>query len=70
MSVIFTIETEQESDGRWLADMMELPGVVAYGSTRHEAVAHAQALALRVVADRLEHDEAGGDLLSIPFNAA
>jgi predicted RNase H-like HicB family nuclease len=68
--VIFTIETEQEADSRWLAEVMELPGVLAYGSTRYEAVARAQALALRVVADRLEHDEAGGDLLTIFFNAA
>ena len=69
MSVIFTIETEQEIDHRWLAEVVELPGVVAYGSTSDEAVARAQALALRVVADRLEHNEAGG-FLTITFNAA
>ena len=70
MPVIFTIETEQETDRRWLAEVLELPGVLAYGSTSHEAFARAQALALRVVADRLEHEEAGGDLLTISFNAA
>jgi predicted RNase H-like HicB family nuclease len=69
VAVIFTIATEQEVDDRWLAEVVELPGVVAYGSTSDEAVARAQALALRVVADRLEHDEAGGFLI-ISFNAA
>ncbi|MFA5786156.1 MAG: type II toxin-antitoxin system HicB family antitoxin [Actinomycetota bacterium] len=70
MSVIFKVETEQEADGRWLAEVVELPGVLAYGSTEDEAIARVQALALRVVADRLEHDEAGRDFLSISFNAA
>ena len=54
----FTVETEREDDGRWLAEVIDLPGVLAYGATREEAVAHAQALALRVLADRLEHGEA------------
>ena len=53
----FTVEYEQEEDGRWLAEVMELPGVLAYGETPDEAVAHAQALELRVVADRLENGE-------------
>jgi len=53
----FTIEYEQEEDGRWLADVLELPGVLAYGKDMEEAIAHTQALALRVVADRLEHSE-------------
>lgn len=52
-----TIETEQEGDGRWLAEVTDLPGVMAYGQTREEAVARAQALTLRVLADRLEHGE-------------
>ncbi|MEX0715746.1 MAG: type II toxin-antitoxin system HicB family antitoxin [Planctomycetaceae bacterium] len=52
-----TIEVEQEVDGRWLAEATELSGVLTYGSTRQEAIARAQALALRVVADRLEHGE-------------
>jgi predicted RNase H-like HicB family nuclease len=67
---MFKIETEQETDGRWLAEIVELPGTAAYGSSRDEAVARVQALALRVVADRLEHDEAGPELLTISFNAA
>lgn len=53
-----TIETEQEEDGRWIADVPELPGVLVYGSTRQEAIEHAQVLALRVMADRLDHGEA------------
>ena len=52
------IEVEQEVDGRWLAEIAALPGVLAYGSTRAEAVEHVQALALRVLADRLEHGDA------------
>jgi predicted RNase H-like HicB family nuclease len=70
MSVLFSIEIEQENDGRWIAEVVELPGVLAYGPTEGEAVAHAQALALRVIADRLEHDEAGREYLNISFNAA
>ena len=54
----FSVETEREDDGRWVAEVVDLPGVLAYCSTRDEAVAHVQALALRVVADRLEHGEA------------
>lgn len=52
------IETEQEADGRWIADVPELPGVMVYGPTPEEAVAKAQALALRVLSDRFEHGEA------------
>lgn len=66
----FIVETEQEDDGRWIAEVVELPGVMAYGRTAEEATALVQALALRVVADRLEHGEAGTDLLSITFAAA
>lgn len=54
----FTIEHEREEDGRRLADVPELPGVLAYGVTADEAIAKAQALALRVIAERLEQDEA------------
>jgi len=53
----FTIEQEQESDGRWLAEVMELPGVLAYGKTSLDAVSKAEVLALRVIAERLEHSE-------------
>jgi predicted RNase H-like HicB family nuclease len=66
----FKVEIEREVDGRWIAEVIELPGVMAYGSSADEAQAKVQALALRVVADRLEHGEAGPDLLEISFNAA
>lgn len=66
----FNVEIERETDGRWIAEVVELPGVMAYGGTLEEAKARVQALALRVVANRLEHGEAGPDLLSISFNAA
>ena len=52
-----TIETEQEEDGRWIAEVPELPGVLAYGATAEDAAAKAEILALRVLADRLEHGE-------------
>ena len=51
------IEIEREDDGRWIAEIPELPGVMAYGSKRKEAISKAQVLALRVLADRLEHGE-------------
>jgi predicted RNase H-like HicB family nuclease len=54
----FTVEYEQEEDGRWLAEVKEIPGVLTYGKDPDDAVAHAQALALRVIADRLENGEA------------
>ena len=51
------VETEQEEDGRWLAEVSALPGTLAYGQTCEEAISRVQALALRVLADRLEHGE-------------
>ena len=53
----FTIETEKEVDGRWIADVVEIPGAMAYGSTQEYAIAKAQAIALRVLAERLENGE-------------
>jgi predicted RNase H-like HicB family nuclease len=55
--VPLTIEVEQEEDGRWLAEVPELPGVLSYGPTRREAIERVQVLALRVLADRLDHGE-------------
>ena len=52
-----TLEVEQEVDARWLAEIADLPGVIAYGQTRQEAIERAKALALRVLADRVEHGE-------------
>ena len=66
----FTVEIEQEDDSRWIAEVLELPGVLTYGQSPEEATAKVQALALRVVADRLDHGEAGPDLVSIAFAAA
>jgi predicted RNase H-like HicB family nuclease len=51
------IEIEKEDDGRWIAEIPDLPGVMVYGSTREEAISKVQALALRVLADRIEHGE-------------
>jgi predicted RNase H-like HicB family nuclease len=65
----FTIETEREEDGRWIAEIAALPGVMAYGVTREEAVARAQASALRVLAGRLERGEAASELRPL-FEAA
>jgi len=53
----FTVEVELEDDGRWIGEVVDLPGVLTYGGTREEAVAKAKALAFRVLADRLEHGE-------------
>ncbi|MGH7310469.1 MAG: type II toxin-antitoxin system HicB family antitoxin [Candidatus Rokuibacteriota bacterium] len=65
----FKVESELEEDGRWLAEVVELPGVLAYGDTQGAALSKVQALALRVIAERLEHGETGPELLSISFNA-
>jgi predicted RNase H-like HicB family nuclease len=66
----FLIEIEKEVDGRWIAEIPELPGVLAYGETSADASGKAQALALRVIAERIEHGEEKPDLLSICFMAA
>jgi predicted RNase H-like HicB family nuclease len=54
-----TIEIDREEDGRWIGEVAELSEVLAYGQTRDEAIARAQALSLRVLADRLDHGEPG-----------
>ncbi len=54
----YSLEIEQEPDSRWLAEVPELPGVLAYGNSSEQAMAEAQALALRVLAEQLEHGEA------------
>src|SRR5438128_12599822 len=66
----FTIEHEREEDGRWLAEVPELPGVLAYGVTADEAMARAEVLALRVLAERLEHGESRAHSLKISVAAA
>lgn len=66
----FTIEHEQEEDGRWIAEVPELPGVLAYGASADEALAKAEALALRVLAERLEQKEAKPQPITIGIAAA
>ena len=66
----FIIETEQEEDGRWIAEVLELPSVLAYGQTPEQARAKAQALALRMVAEQLERGKIASDLVSVSFAAA
>jgi hypothetical protein len=66
----FTIEYDRETDGRWIAEISSLPGTMAYGDTAKQACANAQALALRAVAERLEHAEAGAESMTISFRAA
>ena len=67
--MIVRFEIEREPDGRWLGEVPELAGVMTYGTTRDDAMARVQALALRVIAERLEHGEASPDL-QITFQAA
>jgi len=64
------IELEREQDGPWLAEVPALSGVMCYGKTRDDAVARVQALALRVLADRLEHGETRPALIDVSFEAA
>jgi predicted RNase H-like HicB family nuclease len=61
----FTVEIDREGDGRWIGEVVDLPGVLAYGGTRDEAVAKAKSLAFRVLADRLEHGESIPELQGV-----
>jgi predicted RNase H-like HicB family nuclease len=63
------VEFSREDDGRWIADIPALPGVTVYGRTRRKALASAEALALRVIADRLEHGEAIPGEMTVSFAA-
>jgi predicted RNase H-like HicB family nuclease len=65
VAVTLQIELEREDDGRWLTEVPELPGVMAYGQTREEAISRVKALALRVLADRLEHGESVPELVEV-----
>ena len=60
----FRVETEQEVDGRWIAEVTDLPGAIAYGETKDAAIANAEAIALRVVADRMEETAVGTSQIS------
>lgn len=66
----FIVELEREQDGRWVAEVPSLPGVMTYGETREEAMTRVEALALRVLADRLEHGEAVPEVTRLFFAAA
>jgi predicted RNase H-like HicB family nuclease len=66
----YSIEYEREEDGRWLAEVNELPGVLAYGKTSDEAMVKAEALALRVLAERLDQGERKPEPITITFKAA
>lgn len=57
LKMSISVDTEPEEDGRWLAEVKEFPGVLAYGNTRQEAVERAQVLCLRVIADRIENEK-------------
>lgn len=62
---MYSVEVEREVDGRWIAEVVDLPGVLAYGQTRDEAVRRAQALSLHALAERLEHGEALPDVETV-----
>ena len=65
-----SIECEQETDGRWIAEVIQIPGAMAYGTTREEAMAGAEVVALRAIADRIEHGEAKPLEISLTLAAA
>ncbi len=70
MTMSYRIEVDREEDGRWIADVLGIPGALAYGTTADEALARAQALALRVLADRLEHGEGPKGPVSVSFETS
>ena len=63
-----TIELDREDDGRWIAEALELPGVMSYGQTREEAISHAERLAIEVIADRIAHGEMPSSALAVSFS--
>ena len=67
--IVYKVETEVETDGRWIAEIADLPGVLAYGSTEKEAVASAQAIALRVLADRIEEQKEPAETVTVSIEA-
>jgi predicted RNase H-like HicB family nuclease len=70
MTMSYRVEIEREDDGRWIADVLEIPGAMAYGASADEALGKAQALALRVIADRIEHGEGPRGPLSVSFETS
>jgi predicted RNase H-like HicB family nuclease len=67
--IVYKIETERETDGRWIAEIVDVPGVMAYGATEKEAMASAQALALRVLADRIEQEKEPTETVTVSIEA-
>lgn len=65
--VRLTIELDREDDGRWIAEAVELPGVMCYGATRDEAIAKAERLAIEVIEDRIAHGELASSALAVSF---
>jgi predicted RNase H-like HicB family nuclease len=65
--VNLTIELDREEDGRWIAEALELPGVMCYGQTRDEAISNAERLAIEVIADRIAHGELPSSALGVSF---
>jgi len=68
-NIVYKVETEIETDGRWIAEIPDLPGVLAYGSSEKEAVASAQALALRVLADRIEEQKEPAETVTVSIES-
>lgn len=68
--IVYKVETELESDGRWIAEIVDVPGVMAYGASENEAVASAQALALRILADRIEQQKEPTETVTVSIEAA
>ena len=66
-NVDLSIELDREDDGRWIAEALELPGVMTYGSTREEAISNTEKLAIEVIADRIAHGELPHSALSVSF---
>ena len=62
-----TIDIDREEDGRWIAEVLELPGVMCYGQTRDEAISNAERLAIDVIADRISHGELPSSALGVSF---
>lgn len=68
--IVYKVETEREVDGRWIAEIPALPGVLTYGATEKEAIASAQALALRTLADRIEEQKEPAESVTVEIEAA
>ncbi|PYU48186.1 MAG: HicB family protein [Acidobacteria bacterium] len=68
--MVYKVETELEADGRWIAEIVNVPGVMTYGATEKEAVTSAQALALRLLADRIEQQKEPTETVTVSIEAA